>query len=102
MRTTSQMRPLSKQTRPASVGSVPLRPEHSPYGRLRPRSRLKMNSRCSALTAVLAGLTDPQIRAKGKREGACPVPNRTTPIPGGGESPFPLDKDLSWMPNNED
>lgn len=39
----------------ANMSPVPLRPEDSQFGRLRPPSRLKMNSRCSALTAVLAG-----------------------------------------------
>jgi hypothetical protein len=89
----------SVSTDEASVSPVPLRPEDSQFGRLRPPSRLKMNSRCSALTAVLAGLTDPQIRAKGNCQGACTT-NRTAPTSAAGEPPFPLDRDLSWMPNN--
>ena len=44
-------------TTDASVSTVLLRPDDSQYGRLRPPSRLKINSRCSALTAVLAGQT---------------------------------------------
>ena len=79
----------SVSTDEASVSPVPLRPEDSQFGRLRAWSRLKMNSRCSALTAVLAGLTDPQIRAKGNCEGACAT-NRTAPTSGAGEPPFPL------------
>jgi hypothetical protein len=61
-----------------------------------------MNSRCSALTAVLAGLPDPKIRAKGNCEGAHPAINSAAPSANAGEPPFPLDKDLSWMPINED
>jgi hypothetical protein len=64
-----------------SVSPVPLRPEDFPYGRLRPPSRLKMNSRCSALTAVLAGLTETDIRAKGDCEGARIAHNRRAPTP---------------------
>ena len=82
-----------------SVSPVPLRPEDFPYGRLRPPSRLKMNSRCSALTAVLAGLTETDIRAKGDCEGSRFALNRKAPPPGAGKSPFSLDKDLSWMPH---
>ena len=77
---------------------VPLRPEDSLCGRLRPPSRLQMNSQRSALTAALAGLTDSQTRAKKNCEGASPAQNSTVPVSGAGESPFPLDKDLSWMP----
>jgi hypothetical protein len=40
-------------------------PGETRYGRLRPPSRLKMNSLCSALTAVLASQT---IQLSGKRE----------------------------------
>ena len=81
-----------------SVSPVPLRPEDFPYGRLRPPSRLKMNSRCSALTAVLAGLTETDIRAKGDCEGSRIDHHRGAPNSGAGKSPFSLDKDLSWMP----
>jgi hypothetical protein len=72
------------------VSPVPLRPEDFLCGRLRPPSRLKMNSRCSALTAVLAGLTEADIRAKGDCEGARIAHNRRAPTPGAWEiSVFP-------------
>jgi hypothetical protein len=90
----------SASVRRASVIPVSLRPEDFPCSRLRPRSRLKMNSLCSALTAVLVGLTDPEIRAKGNGEVLFPAQHSTAPTPGAGESPFPFDRDLSWMPNN--
>ena len=77
----------------AGVIPAPLRPEDSQYGRLRPRSRLKMNSRCSALTAVLAGRTGTDIRSKGDCEGAAIAHNRRAPTRGAGKSPFSLDKD---------
>ena len=79
---------------------VPLRPEDCCYSRLRPRSKLKMNSPCSALTTVLAGQPDPKIRAKGNCEAARPSKNPAAPIAGAGEPPFPLDRDLSWMTDN--
>jgi hypothetical protein len=67
----------SVSTGDASASPVLLRPEDSQYGRLRPRSRLKMNSRCSALTAVLADLTDPKIRREGELRSNFPSePNR--------------------------
>jgi hypothetical protein len=46
------------------VSPVPLRPEGSQCGRLRPPSRLKMNSLRSALTAAEASHKSPDIRAK--------------------------------------
>jgi hypothetical protein len=49
-----------------------LGPEDLPCSRLRPPSRLPMNSLRSAWTAVLAGLPDAMIRAKASCEGACP------------------------------
>src|ERR1700730_14068832 len=51
----------------ASMSPVPLRPEDSRYGRLRPLSRLTMNSLRSALTAVLAGR---KIHRSGRRRTA--------------------------------
>jgi len=65
-----------------SVSLVSLRPEGFPCGRLRPPSRLKMNSRCSALTAVLAGLPETDIRAKGDCEGSRIADNRRAPTRG--------------------
>lgn len=46
------------------MSDVLLRPEEFRYGRLRPPSRLSMNSLRSALTAVLAGQNPLAIRAK--------------------------------------
>jgi hypothetical protein len=60
---------MDRQILRALMSPVPLRPEDSLCGRLRPPSRLQMNSRCSALTAVLAGLTEADIRAKGACDG---------------------------------
>lgn len=47
---------------------VPLCPEAFSYGRLRPPSRLQMNSLRSALTAVLAGLKASLYRGQGELE----------------------------------
>jgi hypothetical protein len=85
-----------------SVSPVPLRPEDSPCGRLRPPSRLKMNSRYSALTAVLAGLRKLISGRRGTvKELALPT-TQERPHQGAGKSPFSLDKDLSWMPTIRD
>lgn len=48
----------------SGMSDVLLRPEEFRYGRLRPPSRLSMNSLRSALTAVLAGQNPLAIRAK--------------------------------------
>jgi hypothetical protein len=57
----------------AYVNPALLRPEDLRYGRLRPPSRLLMNSLRSALTALLTGLPDPMIRAKASCEQDCPT-----------------------------
>jgi hypothetical protein len=88
----------SISTDDANVSPVPLRLEDSQYGRLRRRSRLKMNSRLLGLDRGPRRPDRSSDQAKGNCEGACAT-NRTAPTSGEGEPPFPLDKDLSWMPN---
>ena len=89
----------SVSTGQGSVSPVPLRPEDSPYGRLRPRSRLKMNSRLLGLDRGPRRPDRPLDQGEGELRRSLPDDNRTAPTSGAGESPFPLDKDLSWMPN---
>src|SRR6202007_1860773 len=67
---------ISQKRGRLGVSPVPLRPKDPHSGRLRPPSRLKMNSQGSALTAVLAGLTEADIRAKGDCEGVGIAHNR--------------------------
>jgi hypothetical protein len=63
------------------MNRVPLGPADFRCSRLRPPSRLEMNSLRSALTAVLAGLPDPPIRAKGNYELVRPMDHNRKPEP---------------------
>jgi hypothetical protein len=59
-----------------------------------------MNSRLLGLDRGPRRPDRSSYQGEGELRRSLPDHNRIAPTSGAGESPFPLDKDLSWMPNN--